>query len=145
MNIDLLSESMLGHWRVRTGVAQCEFQFGTRLIYVQHPECESPRIRLAMVQSLVQAAWDDLPAVVRFAERHCETHMAELMQLCRAYAPSGAPLFVFSIHLELDNPNPSYTLGKNPDFDWDLICNDEVEDFWLSVARLGFQQFELEH
>ena len=145
MNINLLSESMLGHWCVRPGVAQCEFQFGTRLIYVEHRESESPRVRLAAVQALVQAAWDDLPAALRFAESHCETYMAERMQLCRAQASSESALFVFSIHIELDNPYPSYTIGKNPNFDWHLVHGGEGEDFWLPVSRLGFEQFECDH
>ncbi|OAE10708.1 hypothetical protein AZH11_25185 [Pseudomonas simiae] len=138
---------MLGHWRVRPGVAQCEFQFGTRLIYVEHRESESPRVRLAAVQDLVQAAWDDLPAALWFSESHCETNMAEWMQLCQAQAQasSESALFVFSIHIELDNPHPSYTIGKNPNFDWHLVHGGEGEDFWLPISRLGFEQFECDH
>ncbi|WP_258041247.1 hypothetical protein [Pseudomonas syringae] len=42
MDINLLTESMLGHWHAPSGVWQCEFQFGSRLIYVQHHNDEPP-------------------------------------------------------------------------------------------------------
>ena len=72
MAINLLTESMLGHWRAPSGVWLCEFQFGSRLIYVEHRNGESPDRRLAAAQRLVNAAWEDLPQALMFAEKQCE-------------------------------------------------------------------------
>ena len=55
MQIDLLKESLLGHWETTAGVLQCELQFGSRLVYVQHPSNEPPQRRLATAQQGVQA------------------------------------------------------------------------------------------
>lgn len=159
MDINLLTESMLGHWRAPSGVWQCEFQFGSRLIYVQHHNDEPPCARLAAAQRAIKAAWDDLPQALKFAEQHCKAQMPELMRLYETHMPWESPLFAYSIHFDLDKPYPSYAISKNPDFDWDRILIDEDElcqdhsvcmeqyeprdDFWVCVRRVGFQQFEL--
>ena len=159
MDINLLTESMLGHWRAPSGVRQCEFQFGSRLIYVQHHDNESPHVRIAAAQLVVKAVWDDLPQALKFAEQHCKAQMPELMWLYETHMPWASPLFVHSIHFDLDKPYPSYAISKNPDFDWGriLIYEDELcqehsvcieqyeprDDFWIYVTRVGFQQFEL--
>lgn len=160
MDINLLTESMLGHWRAPSGVWQCEFQFGNRLIYVEHHNGEPPCARLDAAQRVVSDMWDDLPQALRFAEQHCKVLMPELMRLYETHMLWESPLFVYSIHFELDKPYPSYAISKNPDFNWDRILIDEDElsqeysvcmeqyeprdDFWIYVRRLGFQQFELE-
>ncbi|ROM80283.1 hypothetical protein BK654_05175 [Pseudomonas brassicacearum] len=160
MDINLLTESMLGHWRASSGVWQCEFQFGSRLIYVEHHNGETPCARLGAVQRVVKAVWDDLPHALKFAEQHCKTQMPELMRLYEAHMLGDSPLFVYSIHFNLDKPYPSYAVSKNPDFDWeriltyeDELCQDHSvcmeqfeprDDFWVYVRRVGFQQFELE-
>ncbi|MDD1017136.1 hypothetical protein [Pseudomonas rubra] len=159
MDINLLNESMLGHWRVPSGVWQCEFQFGSQLIYVQHHNDEPPCARLAAAQCAVKAAWDDLPQALKFAEQRCKAQMPELIRLYETYMPWESPLFVYSIHFDLDKPYPSYAISKNPDFDWDHIlidvdelcqnhsvCMEQYEpkdDFWVYVRRVGFKQFEL--
>ncbi|MDY0935148.1 hypothetical protein [Pseudomonas viridiflava] len=160
MDINLLTEPMLGHWQTPSGIWQCEFQFGSRLIYVQHHNDEPPSVRLVATQLAVKAAWDDLPQALKFAEQHCKAQMPELMRLYETHMPQESPLFVYSIHLDLDKPYPGYAISKNPDFDWDRILTDEDEwcqahsvcmgqyeprdDFWIDVRRVGFQQFELE-
>ncbi|KPG96561.1 hypothetical protein [Pseudomonas sp. RIT-PI-r] len=159
MGINLLTESMLGHWRAPSGNWQCEFQFGTRLIYVEHHNDEPPRARLVAAQRMVNAAWDDLPQVLKFAEQHCKAKMPELMRLYETRMPWESPLFVYSLHFDIDKPYPSYAISKNPDFDWDCILIDEDEwcqehsvrmeqydpgdDYWVYVRRVGYQQFEL--
>ncbi|QXI26149.1 hypothetical protein HU752_019535 [Pseudomonas vanderleydeniana] len=160
MDINLMTESMLGHWPASSGVWQCEFQFGSRLIYVQHRDNESPHVRIAAAQRVVQAVWDDLPQAVKFAEEHCKAQMPELMRLYETHMPWESPLLVYSIHFDLDKPYPSYTISRNHDFDWDRtlidvdelgqehsVCMEQYEpgdDFWIHVTRVGFQQFELE-
>ncbi|UZE21766.1 hypothetical protein LOY67_17110 [Pseudomonas sp. B21-056] len=160
MDINLLTESMLGHWRMPSGVWQCEFQFGNRLIYVQHRNDEPPYLRLAAAQRVAKAVWDDSLQALRFAEQHCKTQMPELMQLYETHMPWESPLFVYSIHFDLDQPFPSYAISKNPDFDWDRMLIDEDklcqersvcmkhyepgDEFWVYVRRVSFQQFELE-
>ncbi|NWA24442.1 hypothetical protein HX866_06035 [Pseudomonas gingeri] len=159
MDINLLSESMLGHWSISAGVQQCEFQFGRLLIYVQHPHNEPPATRLAAAQREVQAAWDDLPHAIAFAEKHCKTQMPELMRLYETHMPGKSPLLVYSIHFNMGSPYPSYYIARNHDFDWGRVLVDEDEqglerdvcvaqfepedNFWVSVKRVGFQQFEL--
>ncbi|WPO49042.1 hypothetical protein [Pseudomonas sp. S1Bt23] len=159
MDINLLNESMIGHWRIPSGVWQCEFQFGSRLIYVQHDDDELPHARLIEAQHVVNAAWTDLPQALKFAEQHCKTQMPELMRLYETHMPWESPLYVYSIHFDLDSPYPGYTISKNLDFDWgrtlvdedDLCMSHNVcmklhepgDDFWIYIKRVGFQQFEL--
>lgn len=158
MQIDLLKESLLGHWETTVGVLQCELQFGSRLVYVQHPSNEPPQRRLATAQQGVQAAWDDIPQALAFAERLCVPGMRKVWQLYAQGLLSCPPLEVYSIHFEINSPYPSYTISQNPDFDWEtsLTVEDEQgqvhrlslaeyepgEDFWLSVRRLGAGQFQ---
>ncbi|MGR4042088.1 hypothetical protein [Pseudomonas sp. 910_21] len=158
MQIDLLKKSLLGHWETAAGVLQCELQFGSRLVYVQHPSNEPPQRRLAAAQQGVQAAWDDIPLALAFAERLCVPGMRKVWQLYARGLLSCPPLEVYSIHFEINSPYPSYTISQNPDFDWEasLMVEDElgqehrlslaeyepVEDFWLSVQRLGAGQFQ---
>lgn len=158
MHIDLLNEAMLGHWESAVGVMQCELQFGSRLIYVQHPGNEPPRRRLAMAQQQVQATWNDIPQALAFAEQWCEPAIRQVWQLYRQGTLGCPPLEVYSIHFELDSPCPSYSISLNPDFDWDasVMVVDELgqeqrvplaeyepeAEFWLSVRRLGAGHFQ---
>ncbi|QZI68355.1 hypothetical protein K5F93_18230 [Pseudomonas protegens] len=160
MQIDLLNESLLGHWETSAGVMQCELQFGCRLIYVQHPTNELPQRRLAAAQQQVQAAWDDISLALAFAEQLCEPGIRKLWQWYAQGTLSLPPLEVYSIHFELDSPYPSYSLSLNPDFNWEasVRLEDELgqehlqplaqyeprENFWLSVRRLGAGQFQNE-
>lgn len=158
LQIDLISESLLGHWEVRPGVMQCEQQFGSRLIYVQHPSGEPPHRRLAAAQQQVQAVWDDVPGALDFAGHLCEPAIGALWRLYQHQRLLTAPLAVYSIHFDIDNPHPCYTISQNPDFDWrgtltienelaqpwtlDLAELEPENDFWLSIRRLGQGQFE---
>ncbi|RBJ77890.1 hypothetical protein C3L29_029475 [Pseudomonas sp. MWU12-2534b] len=158
MQIDLLKESLLGHWETTAGVLQCELQFGSRLVYVQHPSNEPPQRRLTAAQQGVQAVWDDIPQALAFAERLCVPGMRKAWQLYAQGLLSCPPLEVYSIHFQINSPYPSYTISQNPDFDWEtsLTVEDEQgqvhclslaeyepgEDFWLSVRRLGVGQFQ---
>ncbi|MCO7612777.1 hypothetical protein NJH83_21320 [Pseudomonas chlororaphis] len=158
MQIDLLNEAMLGHWETGTGVMQCELQFGGRLVYVQHPDNEPPQRRLAIAQQGVQAAWDDIPQALAFAEQLCEPGIRQVWQLYKQGSVSCPPLEVYSIHFEIDSPYPSYSISQTPQFDWNtrVIVEDELGDehsihllqfepqknFWLSVRRLGAGQFQ---
>lgn len=158
MHIDLLNESLLGHWQTRAGVMQCELQFGSRLIYVQHPCNEAPQPRLATAQKQVQAAWDDIPQALAFAEQQCEPGIRKLWQLYQQRVLQCPPLEVYSIHFEIDSAHPSYSISQNPDFDWhqvvmvqdhlgleyalELAQFEPRDDFWLSVRRLGAGQFQ---
>lgn len=160
MDINLITESMLGHACSSSGIWHCEFQFGSRLIYVAHHHGEPPYLRLAAAQRVVKAVWDDIPLAVKFAEKHYEAQMPELMRMCTTHMPLVSPLSVYSIHFELDKPYPSCTIAQNHDFDWsrismnkDELCLDHggctkqdslEDDLWVCVRRLGFQRFELD-
>lgn len=53
--IDLVSKSILGHWDVSSAVSQCEYQFGQRLIYVQHPKYDSYVPYVEQAQETIEA------------------------------------------------------------------------------------------
>ncbi|MGC5700795.1 hypothetical protein J4P02_11415 [Pseudomonas sp. NFXW11] len=160
MQIDLLNEGMLGHWQARAGVEQCEFQFGTRLIYVQHPQGQPETPWLTAAQQVVQATWDDMPTAMAFAVEQSKATMPELWKLYERLSWAPPLLLIYSIHFDLDSPYPSYCISENPDFDWDLQV--QVEDqpgqdhfrsfaqyqpgdhYWLTVRRLGAGRFELD-
>lgn len=55
--IDLVSKSILGHWDVSSAVSQCEYQFGQRLIYVQHPKDDSYMPYVKQAQETIKAVW----------------------------------------------------------------------------------------
>ncbi len=157
MDINLLTESMLGHWEAGPGVWQCEYQFGRLLIYVEHRKGELPDERLLDAQRVVQAVWDDLPEALAFAVQHCKPRMPELWRLYDRDTQLCSPLSVFSIHFCLDDPHPSYVVSMNPDFDWDRLVIGEddrgeacaislaqyepADSFWLNIQRLGFRSF----
>ena len=157
MDINLFTESMLGHWETRSGIWQCEYQFGQLLIYVEHRKGELPHERLVAAQRIVQAVWDDLPEALAFAEQRCKTRVPDFWRLYERNAQQGSPLCVFSIRFCLDGPHPSYGVSKSPEFDWDrlMIEVDErgqehtislaqyepADSFWLNIQRLGARNF----
>lgn len=158
MDINLQPESALGHWSVNESVWQYEFQVGALLIYVQYRADEHPEPRLAAARQVIQAVRDDLPEMLRFAERQCQGRMAELVRLCQAHMPWQSPLSVYAIWFGFDDPYPVGDIGINHDFDWqrtvieeDELCQPqeirladyEPEDgFGLCVRRVGVRQFE---
>lgn len=159
MHIELTPLHMIGHWEASPVVSQCEFQFGTRLIYVQHPSGEPPETYLRAAQSLVQAAWDDIENAIAFARQSIRPRNPKLWQLLDADSVLGSPLEVFSILIALGS-NPSYTLSWNPDFNWQQVVYGDFDtwkgspiplqrhkadtDLWLSVTRVGPGHFELD-
>lgn len=160
MHIELTPLHRIGHWEASPGVSQCEFQFGTRLIYVQHPSGEPPETSLRAAQSLIQAAWDDIENAIAFARQSIRPSNPELWQLLDADSVLGSPLEVFSIHIALGSNTPFYTLSWNPDFNWQQVLYDDFDtwketpiplqrhqpetDLWLNVTRVGPGRFELD-
>lgn len=160
MHIELLPTQMIGHWESNPGLSQCEFQFGKRLIYVEHPSNSALEPYLSAAQPLAEAAWNDIEAVIAFAQRAIRPGEPELWTLLDAAACVGSPLEVFSIHISADNDRVSYTLSWNPDFDWRQQVYDETDTWkespislqrfepgnepWLSVRRIDAGYFEVE-
>ncbi|MDH1011365.1 hypothetical protein N5J43_24570 [Pseudomonas nicosulfuronedens] len=161
MRIELNASHILGFWGSCGEVSQCEFQFGQRLIYVAHPAGEASEPYLREVQSLVQAAWDDIEAVIAFTRETVRPGEPELWRLLESAACRGSPLEVFSIHIAAGNGTASYTLSWSPDFDWRQVVYDEFDtwkespislqrfepkkDLWLSIKRCGAGRFEPEN
>ncbi|MBD9516613.1 hypothetical protein [Pseudomonas sp. PDM22] len=160
MHIELLPLQMIGHWEPSPGVSQCEFQFGQRLIYIEHPSSRALEPFLRAAQPLAQAAWNDIEAVIAFAQRTLRPGEPELWQLLEAATFMGSPLEVFSIHIDAVSGTVAYTLSWNPDFDWQQQVYDELDtwkdspislqrfepesDLWLSIRRICAGDFELE-
>ncbi|WP_193452348.1 hypothetical protein [Pseudomonas nitroreducens] len=161
MHIELLTAQMIGHWESSPGVHQCEFQFGSRLIYVEHPSSEPPEPSLQVALPLARAAWNDIDAVVAFAQLTLRPGDPELWRLLESATRMGSPLDVFSIHISEGGGLVSYTLSWNPDFDWRQMLYDEFDtwkespislqrfepekDLWLGIRRHSDGRFELEN
>lgn len=158
MLIDLISEPMLGHWDASPSISQCEYQFGQRLIYVQHPKGESPVSYIAKAQETVKAAWSDIENAVRFAEKLSRHMIPDFWKMHDESHKPGARFDVYSIHYDLDSPYPTYVVGKNHDFDFEYIAYAEEDlwkenpiatelpeppdNFWVSIKRMGESRFE---
>lgn len=96
--IDLRSKSPLGEWDVSADISQCEYQFGQRLIYVQHPKGDSPRRYVEAAQCWVRDAWLDIDAAVKFAEARSKPLFPEFWEFHKRSGHPGALLDVYSIH-----------------------------------------------
>ncbi|MCS3802838.1 hypothetical protein HNO92_000488 [Chromobacterium alkanivorans] len=158
MTIDLSSEPMLGHWDVSPCVAQCEYQFGQRLVYVQHPKGISHPPYIAKAQETIVETWEDIPNAVHFAENISRSLIPGFWEAHDASLISGPRFDVYSIHYELDNPHPSYVVGVSHDFEFSYVTytDDDLwkenpitmelpeppDNFFLSVRRLGAKQFK---
>lgn len=129
MVIDIISESMLGHWDVSSSVSQCEYQFGQRLVYVQHPKGESHSPYITKAQETVTVAWNDIENAVRFAEQLSRHLIPDFWRVHDKSGKPGARFDVYSIHYELDAPYPTYVIGMNHDFEFECIAYAE-EDLW---------------
>ena len=156
--IDLVSKSILGHWDVSSAVSQCEYQFGQRLIYVQHPKDDSYVPYVEQAQETINAVWNDIEHAVRFAEEFSRRLLPEFW---REHDKSGKPgmrFDVYSIHYDLNASHPIYVIGKSNDFGFEHMAYDEddlcqaspkltelpepPENFWLSVSWIGGRKFE---
>lgn len=158
MVIDLFSKSMLGHWDVSPSISQCEYQFGRRLVYVQHPKGESQAAYIANAQETITAAWNDIENAVRFAEKFSRLLIPAFWESHDESAKPGARFDVYSIHYNLGHPHPVYRVGKNYDFDFHYLAYAEADlwkespmrielpeppdGFLMSVKRLGQDHFE---
>jgi len=158
MNIDLFSESMLGHWDVSPSISQCEYQFGQRLVYVQHPKGKSQAAYIANAQETITAAWNDIGNAVRFAEKFSRRLIPAFWKSHDESEKPGARFDVYSIHYNLGNPHPVYTIGINHDFDFHYLAYAEADlwkesptrielpeppdGFLISLKRLGQDHFE---
>lgn len=158
MVIDLISEQMLGHWDVSPSVSQCEYQFGQRLVYVQHPKGESHTPYIAKAQETIAVAWNDIENAVRFAEQLSRHLIPDFWRAHDASDKLGARFDVYSIHYDLNAPYLTYVIGKNHDFDFECIAYAEEDqwkenpisaelpeppdNFWVLIKRIGANHFE---
>ena len=158
ISVDLLKKGMLGHWDVNPSVSQCEYQFGRRLIYVQHPKSEFVQPYIEAAQLQVHDAWRDIDGAVRFAEEQSRPLIPDFWE---AHDRSGkaAPRFdVYSIHFNYPDSRPIYYVSSNHDFDYSYTRYDEYDlwqespiteqlpeppdHFFIQVRRLGPGLFE---
>lgn len=158
MVIDLGRERMLGHWDISDSVSQCEFQFGQRLIYVQHPKNEPPQSYVAAAQNIVADVWEDIDNAVSFAENLSRTLLPDFWRAHDESNKAGVRFDVYSIHFNLNDPHPVYTIAKNHDFEFEYVsyAEDDLwkenpirkalpeppENLWISVRRLAGNFFE---
>ncbi|MEQ9724793.1 hypothetical protein ABRP29_04070 [Pseudomonas sp. WHRI 8822A] len=158
MVIDLTSKPMLGHWDVSSSISQCEYQFGKRLIYVQHPKDESPKLYLLRAQETVEAAWSDIDNAVFFAEELSRYLLPDFWGTHDESNKAGTRFTVYSIHYNLDTPYPIYAIGKSHDFvfEYTSYAEDDLwqespittnlpeppDNFWISIKRIKENHFE---
>jgi len=158
MVIDLISKPMLGHWDVSPSISQCEYQFGKRLIYVQHPKDEPPELYLARAQKTVKDAWSDIDNAVLFAEKLSRHLLPDFWKTHDESKKAGARFTVYSIHYNLGTSYPIYVVGKSHDFDFECTSYAEEDfwqelpmttnlpeppdNFWISIKRIKENHFE---
>ncbi|XAH23716.1 hypothetical protein AAFF27_00575 [Xylophilus sp. GW821-FHT01B05] len=158
MNIDLTSEPMLGHWDVTNSVSQCEYQFGSRIIYVQYPKNERPITYIQAAQLQVQDAWRDIKNAVAFAEQLSRPLMPEFWKIHDSSGKPGPRLDAYSINFKFPDNRPTYTVSRSHDFDFSYERYEEADlwsqtaitellpeppdNLWLYVRRLGPNHFE---
>jgi hypothetical protein len=159
MHINLLSESMLGHWDISTSVSQCEYQFGQRLVYVQHPKGKPHGLFVEKAQESIALAWSDIENAIYFAEQHSRKLLPVFWVAHDASGKPGARFDVYSIHYDMDDPRPVYMIGVSHDFDFEyasfaeddfwnespitLALPEPPENFWISLRHLGANHFEI--
>ncbi len=158
MTIDLLSEAMLGHWDVNAGVSQCEYQFGRRLIFVQHPKDQAARPYIEAAQVQVQDAWLDIDDALRFAEQLSRSLIPDFWEVHDRSGKMGSRFDVYSIHFNYPDSRPTYHVSLNHDFEYSYTRYDESDlwqetpineqlpeppdRFFVQVRRLGPGVFE---
>jgi hypothetical protein len=130
MTINLINEKMLGHWDVSPTLSQCEFQFGHRLIYVQHPKGVSPQKYITKAQQSIVDVWNDIMNAISFAEEISRTQIPDFWKVHDAINKLGKLLDVYSIHFNLDESSAIYAIGKNHEFDFEYITYAE-DDFFM--------------
>lgn len=159
MLINLLTKSMLGHWDVSTSVSQCEYQFGQRLVYVQHPKSEPHGPYVTKAQETIVSVWNDIENAIHFAEQHSRQLLPDFWAAHDASDKPGVRFDVYSIHYDLDDQWPTYTIGRNHDFDFEYVsfAEDDLwkespvtkalpeppDHFWISLRHLGANHFEI--
>ena len=129
MHIDLLRKSPICHWDINASISQYEFQFGSRLIFVEYPKGSSPTPSLQAAQLLVQRVWDDSQNAITCAEPWFRAKHPDFWKAWdKATAPKH-PLIVYSIRFGTGNAHPTYLIGRDPLYDFTGIFHDE-NDLW---------------
>jgi hypothetical protein len=159
MNIDLVQKPMMGHYGVKNGLRQCEYQFGRRLIFVQYPENETLEPYIKAAQSVVMEAWQDIDAAIKFAEQLSRPLSPEFWSAYAVSNKKDSPLDVYGIRFGYPDNRPLYEISLNHDFNSSYVRYDEFDlwqnepiveelpvfpDIWLYVRRIGFKSFENE-
>jgi hypothetical protein len=158
VNIDLTTKAMLGHWDVTPDLSQCEYQFGRRLIYVQHPKDKPWQPYIEAAQTQVESAWADIAAAVAVAEQLSRSVIPEFWEVHDRSGRPGARLDAYSLHFGYPDSRPIFYIARNHDFEYSYIRYDEcdlrqdspiTEDlptlpdrFFIEVRRLGPGVFE---
>lgn len=153
VRVDLNSAPMIGHWDVSPEISQCEFQIGSKLVYVEHLKSESELAYVAKAGETLTETWDDIANAVAFAEALSRPMLPEFWTAHDESGKLGPRLNVFDVRYRLDEPVPIYTVGQNPRFEYEYIkyaADDYYEEvpisaelpavpdqFFLHVRRLG--------
>ena len=157
--LDLFRTPMLGHWDVNCSVSQCEYQFGRRLVYVQHPKEESPTSCIAAAQAMLADVWADIDGARAFAERASRPMLHDFWAIHDASGKSGFRFDVYSVRFGLPGQRPTYTISTSRDFEFSYVRFDEFDvwkeepiveqlpeppsDFWMHVSHNGPSDFDI--
>ena len=159
MLINLLDAQPLGHWDISERTSQLEFQFGSKLVYVQYSKGASPKPMLEAAQKSIQEIWDDMASACLFAEPWFRAKHPEFWQAWDSAKIFECPLIAYSIHFCINSDYPCYHIARDPCFEFERLLPDEL-DLWkedhirvvlpyfpdtdaVSVCRIGKHQFEM--
>ncbi|QEI08248.1 hypothetical protein FXN63_22210 [Pigmentiphaga aceris] len=126
MIIDFQIAPMIGHWDVDASTSQCEFQFGTQLIYVQHPKGSDPRPYLQAAQAPAQLAWDDSKNAIAHAERWFRAKHPDFWRCWDNAVNPKHPLIFYAISFYINDPRPHFDIACDPTYEFTCVRHDEL-------------------
>jgi len=128
MALDLSPSQMYGHWTHREPKV-CEFQHGSTMIYVSYNDARPMESRLAVAQSSIAEAFNEVDCVLDFARQISEKRNPEFWQSALRIPLKQRPLVVFALRYPIDSDLPIYEISWNPIFMPE--CGTALSEGWV--------------